>query len=45
MIKLHQLRILKHSLNKRALREPRTPEQVRVRTMWERVRKILVKRY
>jgi hypothetical protein len=36
---------LKGQLDKKALREPRTLHDLAVRMKWERVRKILVKRY
>ena len=35
----------KMKLDKIALREPRTVEQVKVRMLWERVRIILMRRY
>jgi|TARA_R110000823_G_scaffold180107_1_gene312439 hypothetical protein len=35
----------KIKLDKIALREPRTVEQVKVRVLWERVRIILMRRY
>ena len=35
----------KMKLEKNALREPRTVEQVKVRMLWERVRIILIRRY
>ena len=35
----------KMKLDKIALREPRTAEQVKVRMLWERVRIILMRRY
>tara|TARA_R100001460_G_scaffold58535_1_gene98364 strand:- start:9064 stop:9252 length:189 start_codon:yes stop_codon:yes gene_type:complete len=36
---------LKGQLGKKALREPRNGNDVLIRMQWERVRKILVKRY
>ena len=36
---------LKMKYDKLALREPRTGQQVLDRMMWERLRKILIKRY
>lgn len=36
---------LKGQLDKKALREPRTLHDLAIRMKWERVRKILVKRY
>ena len=36
---------LKGQLDKKALREPRTLHDLAVRKKWERVKKILVKRY
>ena len=36
---------LKIKYDKLALREPRTGQQVLDRMMWERLRKILIKRY
>tara|TARA_Y100001963_G_C6552942_1_gene340693 strand:+ start:169 stop:327 length:159 start_codon:yes stop_codon:yes gene_type:complete len=35
----------KIELDKKALREPRTPQEYKIRNDWERVRKILSKRY
>ena len=36
---------LKGQLGKKALREPRNGNDVLIRMQWERVRKILIKRY
>ena len=36
---------LKDKLDKQALRNPRTPKELKIRNDWERVRKILIKRY
>jgi hypothetical protein len=40
-----RLKQCKKKLDKLALREPRTIEQLAHRVKWERVRKILVRRY
>ena len=36
---------LKGKLDKQALRDPRTPRELKIRNDWERVRIILIRRY
>ncbi len=47
MSKLDQLTDdeLKDKLDKQALRDPRTPREFKIRNDWERVRRILIRRY
>jgi len=40
-----KLILKKMDLDKKSLRDPRTPREYKVRNDWERVRSILVKRY